>query len=106
MERADSIGLDLHKWVYLPFDTACILVRDAALHRDAFASTASYLAVSERGVIAGGLPFANLGIDLTRNFKALKVWMSFKARGMKQVEIGSAHVCAPVTLESRMPSSA
>ncbi len=85
MERADSIGLDLHKWVYLPFDTACILVRDAALHRDAFASTASYLAVSERGVIAGGLPFANLGIDLTRNFKALKVWMSFKAHGMKQI---------------------
>jgi aromatic-L-amino-acid/L-tryptophan decarboxylase len=85
IERADSIGLDLHKWVYLPFDTACVLVRDAAMHRAAFASTASYLAISERGVIAGGLPFANLGIDLTRNFKALKVWMHFKAHGVQQI---------------------
>jgi len=85
IERADSIGLDLHKWVYLPFDTACVLVRDAALHRAAFASTASYLAISERGVTAGGLPFANLGIDLARNFKALKVWMHFKAHGIRQI---------------------
>lgn len=85
LERADSIGLDLHKWVYLPFGTACVVVRDAEAHRAAFASTASYLTVSERGVTAGGLPFANLGIDLTRNFKALKVWMHFKAHGVRQI---------------------
>lgn len=82
MERADSLGFDLHKWGYLPFECACVLVRDAEVHRAAFASTAAYLAVAERGVTAGGLPFADRGVDLTRGFKALKVWMSFKAHGV------------------------
>jgi aromatic-L-amino-acid/L-tryptophan decarboxylase len=82
MERADSLGFDLHKWGYLPFECACVLVRDAELHRAAFATAAPYLAETERGVIAGGLPFANRGVDLTRGFKALKVWMSFKAHGV------------------------
>jgi glutamate/tyrosine decarboxylase-like PLP-dependent enzyme len=81
LERADSIGFDLHKWGSLPFDCACVLVRDAEMHRAAFASSASYIAATERGVIAGGLPFAERGLDLTRSFKALKVWMSFTAHG-------------------------
>ncbi|HET9010218.1 MAG TPA: pyridoxal-dependent decarboxylase, partial [Gemmatimonadaceae bacterium] len=81
LERADSIGFDLHKWGSLPFECACVLVRDAELHRAAFASSASYIAAMERGVIAGGLPFAERGLDLTRNFRALKVWMSFLSHG-------------------------
>jgi aromatic-L-amino-acid decarboxylase len=81
LERADSIGFDLHKWGSLPFECACVLVRDADVHRAAFASSASYIAAMERGVIAGGLPFAERGLDLTRGFKALKVWMSFTAHG-------------------------
>jgi glutamate/tyrosine decarboxylase-like PLP-dependent enzyme len=82
MEKADSLGFDLHKWMYLPFEAACVLVRDADAHRAAFATSASYLAETTRGVIAGGLPFAGLGVDLTRGFKALKVWMSLKAHGV------------------------
>lgn len=82
MEEADSLAFDLHKWGYLPFECACVLVRDAEAHRGAFAIQASYLAESTRGVIAGGLPFADRGIDLTRGFKALKVWMSLKAHGV------------------------
>src|SRR3954466_16310434 len=82
LERADSVAFDLHKWGYLPFECACILVRDAELHRAAFATSASYLAETARGVIAGGLPFADRGIDLTRGFKALKVWLSFQAHGI------------------------
>lgn len=85
MERADSLAFDLHKWGYLPFECACVLVRDAEVHRGAFATTAPYLAQTERGVIAGGLPFADRGIDLTRAFKALKVWMSFKAHGVDAI---------------------
>jgi aromatic-L-amino-acid decarboxylase len=82
LERADSVAFDLHKWGYLPFECACILVRDVAAHRAAFATRASYLAETARGVIAGGLPFADRGIDLTRGFKALKVWLSFRAHGI------------------------
>ncbi|HET7190160.1 MAG TPA: pyridoxal-dependent decarboxylase [Gemmatimonadaceae bacterium] len=81
LERADSIGFDLHKWGSLPFECACVLVRDAEVHRAAFASSASYIAAMDRGVIAGGLPFAERGLDLTRNFRALKVWMSFISHG-------------------------
>lgn len=85
LERADSLAFDLHKWGYLPFSAACLLVRDGDAHRRAFSLPADYLAPLERGVIAGGLPFSHLGIDLTRNFKALKIWMSFKAHGTEAI---------------------
>ena len=82
MERADSLAFDLHKWMYLPYEIACVLVRDRAIHESTFSVTPSYLTDEGRGVIAGGLPFATRGIELTRNFKALKVWMSLKAEGV------------------------
>ncbi|MGI9105134.1 MAG: pyridoxal phosphate-dependent decarboxylase family protein [Pyrinomonadaceae bacterium] len=84
LEQADSVAFDLHKWMYLPFEIACVLVRDDKTHRDAFAHSASYIAETTRGVIAGGLPFAERGIELTRGFKALKVWMNLKAYGVEK----------------------
>lgn len=84
MDRADSLAFDVHKWGSMPFDCACVLVRDAEAHLRAFAAPAEYLTPYERGVIAGGLPFADRGVDLTRGFKALKVWMSLKAYGMNR----------------------
>ncbi len=85
MERADSLAFDLHKWGYLPYEIACVLVRDAAAHRATFALTPSYLRDEGRGVIAGGLPFADRGPELTRGFKALKVWMTLKAEGVGRI---------------------
>jgi glutamate/tyrosine decarboxylase-like PLP-dependent enzyme len=85
MERADSLACDLHKWGYLPYEIACVLVKERAVHEAAFSVTPSYLRDEGRGVIAGGLPFADRGIELTRNFKALKVWMSFKAHGIDAI---------------------
>jgi aromatic-L-amino-acid decarboxylase len=82
IERADSLAFDLHKWMYLPYEVACVLVRDRAVHEAAFSVTPSYLTDEGRGVIAGGLPFADRGVELTRNFKALKVWLSLKAEGV------------------------
>lgn len=82
IEQADSIAFDLHKWMYLPFEVACVLVRDPRAHVGAFTLKPSYLAETSRGVIAGGLPFAERGLELTRSFRALKVWMSFKAHGI------------------------
>lgn len=82
LELSDSLAFDLHKWMYLPFGVACVLVRDARAHRETFAMSAAYIAPQDRGVIAGGLGFADLGIDLTRSFRALKVWMSLKAHGV------------------------
>jgi aromatic-L-amino-acid decarboxylase len=85
LEKADSLAFDLHKWGYLPFECACVLVRDPEIHRDTFSTRASYLDETARGVIAGGLPFAERGLDLTRGFKALKVWLSFKAHGTRAI---------------------
>jgi len=83
IQLADSLAFDLHKWGYLPFECACLLVSDPDIHRAAFAITASYLGGATRGPIAGGLPFADRGIDLTRSFKALKVWLSLKSHGVR-----------------------
>ena len=84
IELADSLAFDLHKWMYLPFEVGCILVRDPSAHTAAFALHQSYFGDSERGLVAGGLPFADRGIELTRSFRALKVWMSLKAHGVSQ----------------------
>ncbi len=83
LELADSIAIDLHKWGYLPFEAGCVLVRDRTAHRDSFAFSASYLNPAARGIVAGGLVFAELGIQLSRGFRALKVWMSLKTHGAK-----------------------
>ena len=82
IEEADSLAFDLHKWVYLPFEIGCVLVRDAQLHTAAFATQASYLEEAEGGIMAGGLPFADRGVELTRGFRALKLWMSLQVHGI------------------------
>jgi glutamate/tyrosine decarboxylase-like PLP-dependent enzyme len=82
IEEADSLAFDLHKWMYLPFEVGCLLVRDAEAHVRTFAAKQNYFGDGERGVIGGGLPFADRGIELTRSFRALKVWMSLKAHGI------------------------
>ena len=82
MERADSLAFDLHKWGSMPFECACVLVRDAQAHHEAFRLTASYLTAGTRGPTAGGMYFNDRGLDLTRGFKALKVWMQLQADGV------------------------
>jgi aromatic-L-amino-acid/L-tryptophan decarboxylase len=82
MEDADSIAFDLHKWMYVPFEAGCTLVRDADAHRRAFALRPDYLTHAERGLAAGNLWFSDYGIQLTRGFRALKVWMSLKEHGL------------------------
>ncbi|WP_260706149.1 pyridoxal phosphate-dependent decarboxylase family protein [Edaphobacter flagellatus] len=85
IERADSIAFDLHKWGYMPYDIGCVLVRDAELHKAAFASTASYLTTMDRGPAAGGFYFADRNIELSRGFRALKAWMSLKTYGVDAI---------------------
>jgi aromatic-L-amino-acid decarboxylase len=83
MELADSLAFDLHKWMYLPFDIGCVLIRDPEAHTAAFSTPASYLEGADRGMLAGGMAFSDRGIELTRNFKALKLWMSLKTHGVE-----------------------
>lgn len=81
MSEADSVAVDLHKWGYLPFEVGLALVRHPEAHRATFATASSYLDATPRGVVAGGFPFADLGVQLSRGFRALKVWMSLKTHG-------------------------
>ena len=82
IEQADSVAFDLHKWMYLPYEVGCTLVRDQVAHRATFNVTPAYLAAFDRGIAAGGFPFAERGVQLSRGFRALKVWMSLKAHGV------------------------
>src|SRR5882762_3334721 len=82
LEQADSVAFDLHKWLYMPYEVGCTLVRDQKAHRATFNVTPAYLASFDRGIAAGGFPFAERGVQLSRGFRALKVWMSFKTHGL------------------------
>jgi aromatic-L-amino-acid/L-tryptophan decarboxylase len=106
MERADSIAFDLHKWMYVPFEAGCTLVRDAEAHRRAFSLRPDYLTHAERGLAAGELWFSEYGIQLTRGFRALKVWMSLKEHGLDRYarlvrqNIGQARYLAQLVREA------
>jgi glutamate/tyrosine decarboxylase-like PLP-dependent enzyme len=79
MHRADSLALDLHKWMYIPYEIGCILVRHEREHKQAFFLRPDY---GGRGMTGGDLPWlTDYGYQLSRNFRALKAWMSIKEHG-------------------------
>jgi len=82
MERADSLAFDLHKWMYMPFEAGCVLVKHEEGHRRAFSLTADYLEHTTRGLAAGTHWFSDYGVQLSRGFRALKIWLSMKAHGI------------------------
>jgi aromatic-L-amino-acid decarboxylase len=84
IERADSIAMDLHKWLHIPFEAGVALVRSEHAHRWTFSLTPEYLAHTERGLAAGTYWFSDYGLQLSRGFRALKVWMSIKEHGIKK----------------------
>lgn len=81
MERADSLTLDPHKWLFLPYECGCVLVRDEALLPRAFAMHAAYLEGTERTPYEG-TDFYEMGPQMSRGFKALKLWMELKHVGV------------------------
>jgi aromatic-L-amino-acid decarboxylase len=84
LEQVDSLSFDYHKWLYVNYEVGCVLIRDAVAHREAFATAVNYLALHERGLSGGPENFTNFGMELSRNFKALKVWMSLKEHGIEK----------------------
>lgn len=82
MPRGDSLAFDLHKWMYLPYEAGCLLVKNKTAHEKAFAVVPTYLAPHDRGLMAGPPWFANYGLQLSRGFRALKIWLAFKSHGI------------------------
>ena len=91
LDRADSLALDPHKWLGVPVDCGCLLVRDPAELRAAFSLVPAYL----RDDDAGGLGwFSEYGIEQTRPFRSLKVWATIAASGRAGIARDVAHCTA------------
>lgn len=82
LQHGDSLAFDLHKWMYLPYEAGCLLVKNKAAHEKAFAVVPTYLAPHDRGLMGGPPWFANYGLQLSRGFRALKIWLAFKSYGL------------------------
>jgi aromatic-L-amino-acid/L-tryptophan decarboxylase len=82
MARLDSLTFDPHKWLAVPYDAGCVLVRDAEKLRRTFSISAPYL----RGTLPSeyhGLDFLEYGPEMSRGFRALKVWMTLRHQGIE-----------------------
>ena len=89
LERADSITLDPHKWLFQPYEVGCLLVRDPEALRRCFRLMPEYMQD-----VAPGLEevnFCDYGLQLTRRFNALKLWMSFQVFGAEEFERAIDH---------------
>jgi glutamate/tyrosine decarboxylase-like PLP-dependent enzyme len=80
IERAESITLDPHKWLYQPYECGCILVRDGARLREAFEIVPDYLRDSEAH--DAEVNFSDLGLQLSRSTRAFKLWFSLRYFGI------------------------
>lgn len=80
IERAGSVAIDPHKWLHAPFEAGAVLIKDPEAHFATFEMHGPYLQMQERGMIAGKF-LADYGLELSRGFRALKIWMAFKEQG-------------------------
>jgi glutamate/tyrosine decarboxylase-like PLP-dependent enzyme len=86
LERADSVAIDPHKWMYVPVECGCALVRDARAMRDTFSLVPPYLRDD------ASLPwFSEFGIQQSRGFNALKLWMALRHAGIDGYREAIAH---------------
>lgn len=94
IERADSLAFDFHKWMHVNYDAGCVLIRNGDAHRRAFAARPDYLAAN--GVaLAGGDPWpVDFGPELSRGFRALKVWSHLLEHGTEKIGQSIAENCA------------
>lgn len=80
LDRADSIAMDAHKWLYQPFEAGCLMVRDVRGLERAFSVRPEYLQDADWGTENPN--FGDRGLQLSRSFRALKVWMSIQTFGL------------------------
>lgn len=85
IELADSLAIDPHKWLFQPLEMGCLLVREKSKLKDSFQIMPEYLKDVELG--EEEVNFGNYGIQLSRNFKALKLWLSLKTFGLEAFKV-------------------
>jgi aromatic-L-amino-acid/L-tryptophan decarboxylase len=85
IDRADSMSLDPHKWLFAPTDAGCLLVRDAASLQRAFSTGAGYIdVVADRDM--SEFAYWDHSPELSRRFRALKIWFLLKTHGARAVQ--------------------
>jgi glutamate/tyrosine decarboxylase-like PLP-dependent enzyme len=95
IERADSLALDFHKLGQVPYDAGFLLCRDADAHKRSFSyGEAPYLRHAERGLAGGEWWPCDYGPDLSRSFRALKVWFTLRTYGLDAIGRVVAQTCA------------
>lgn len=82
IERADSVAVDPHKWLFVPYECGATLVRDPAALKAMFALRPDYLALEEESYLEGQVWLSDMGPQLTRGFRALKVWAVMQSVGL------------------------
>ncbi|MGZ9076463.1 MAG: pyridoxal phosphate-dependent decarboxylase family protein [Burkholderiaceae bacterium] len=85
IERAASVAFDFHKWAHVPYDAGFLLVRDAEAHRRTYYNPTTYLHRMPSGLGAGEVWPCDLGFDLSRSFRALKTWFTFRVFGAEKI---------------------
>ncbi|MEO0359651.1 MAG: pyridoxal-dependent decarboxylase [Pseudomonadota bacterium] len=85
IERADSLAFDFHKWMPVAYDAGMVLIRDGDAHRRAFSLRAEYLKGEQRGLAGGDPWFCDFGPELSRGFRALKIWFALKEHGLRRI---------------------
>ncbi|RMH51348.1 MAG: aminotransferase class V-fold PLP-dependent enzyme [Zetaproteobacteria bacterium] len=94
IERADSLAMDFHKWLQVPYDAGLALLRSESLLTEAFATDDAYLLREEDG-LAAGFPWpCDQGFELSRPFRALKIWFTLSAFGPERLGAMIEHCCA------------
>jgi len=88
IERADSLVVDPHKWLFQPYDIGCLLVRRAGALPDAFTMTTEYLTGASLG--QGEVDFRDRSLELSRRARALKLWLSFRVYGVGRMRAAIA----------------
>jgi len=90
LELADSIVVNPHKWLFVPVDCSVMLVRDVDTLKEAFAVVPEYLKTAD----SGGTNLMDYGVQLGRRFRALKMWMVFRAYGVRGLQERIRYHCA------------
>jgi glutamate/tyrosine decarboxylase-like PLP-dependent enzyme len=85
LERADSVSLDPHKWLYVPVDAGCLLFRDDASARAAFSAEDADYIKTHGYTDEEAFAFWDYGVELSRRFRALKVWMTLQYYGSRRI---------------------
>ena len=93
ISELDSVGFDFHKWGQVQLDCGCILVKDAKTHEAAFSDRHYYCRREERGIATDWPWPCDFGPDLSRSFRALKVWITLQAYGAERIGEVVDHCC-------------